>query len=81
MRDSSHTPYVGARPFEREDQPYFFGRDEEARQLTSLVIAHRVVLFYAPSGAGKTSLLKAKVIPDLEERRRVQVLPVSRVEC
>lgn len=79
MRDLSRNPYIGARPFERDDKLYFFGRDEEARQLTSLVIAHRVVLFYAPSGAGKTSLLKAKVIPELEERRRVRVLPVSRV--
>lgn len=79
MRDPSSNPYVGARPFERDDKEFFFGRDEEARQLSSLVIAHRVVLFYAQSGAGKTSLLKAQVIPDLEERRHVRVLPVGRV--
>ena len=78
MLDPSRNPYVGARPFETEDKAFFFGRDEEARQLTSLVIAHRIVLFYAPSGAGKTSILKARVIPDIEERRRVHVLPVAR---
>ena len=56
-------PYVGPRPFGERDQNNFFGRDDEARQLTGLIIAHRAVLLYAQSGAGKTSLLRAKVIP------------------
>lgn len=56
-------PYVGPRPFGERDQNNFFGRDDEARQLTGLIIAHRAVLLYAQSGAGKTSLLHAKVIP------------------
>ena len=79
MADPIPNPYVGPRSFEEADRLNFFGRDEEARQLTSLVISHRVVLFYAPSGAGKTSLLKAKVIPELKKRKRLQVLPVTRV--
>lgn len=72
-------PYVGPRSFDEEDKRYFFGRDEEERQLTSLLIAHRVVLFYAQSGAGKTSLLRASVIPELKRRKKVVVLPLSRV--
>jgi hypothetical protein len=72
-------PYVGPRSFDEEHSRFFFGRDEEQRQLTSLIIAHRVVLFYAQSGAGKTSLLRAKVIPELKRRRNVVVLPVTRV--
>jgi hypothetical protein len=72
-------PYPGPRSFEEQDSRNFFGRDEESRQLTSLVIAHRVVLLYAQSGAGKTSLLQASVIPDLKARKRVQVLPIARV--
>ena len=71
-------PYVGPRPFEREDQPIFFGRDPEANDLLSLVIAHSEVLFYAQSGAGKTSLLNAKVTPQLEEEG-FEVLPTARV--
>jgi tetratricopeptide (TPR) repeat protein len=61
-------PYVGPRPFEREDaeQGRFFGRDREASDLLSRVIAHPAVLFYSQSGAGKTSLLNAKLIPMLE---------------
>ena len=72
-------PYVGPRSFNEEHSRYFFGRDEERRQLTSLVIAHRVVLFYAQSGAGKTSLLRASVLPELKRRKKVVVLPITRV--
>lgn len=79
MPDQIANPYVGPRPFEEEDGHNFFGRNDEIRQLTSLIISHRVVLFYAPSGAGKTSLLKAKVIPNLKERKKLQILPITRV--
>ena len=71
-------PYVGPRPFERQDRDRFFGREREASEVLSLVIAHRVLLLYAPSGAGKTSLLKARLIPLLEEEE-FEVLPVARV--
>ena len=67
-------PYVGPRPFERNDldQAMFFGRDYEADELVSLVFAHQVVLFYAQSGAGKTSLLNAGLIPLLEKEEFVK---------
>ncbi|HVF49676.1 MAG TPA: WD40 repeat domain-containing protein [Pyrinomonadaceae bacterium] len=61
-------PYVGPRPFSRADRSLFFGRDREANELLSLVVAHPVVLLYSQSGAGKTSLLNARIIPLLEKR-------------
>jgi WD40 repeat protein len=73
-----HNPYVGPRPYERDDRHNFFGRDRDARDLVALILAEREVLFYAQSGAGKTSLLNAQVIPALEEEG-FQVLPVTRV--
>ena len=72
-------PYVGPRPFERDDQAIFLGRDHEASDLFSLVIAHRVLLLYAQSGAGKTSLINAGLIPLLEEEG-FEVLPLARVQ-
>jgi hypothetical protein len=71
-------PYVGPRPFERQDRDLFFGRDREASDLLSLIIAHRALLLYAQSGAGKTSLLNARLIPLLEEEG-FEVLPLARV--
>lgn len=72
-------PYVGPRAFQEADQGAFFGRETEVRQLLSLAVARRVVLLYAPSGAGKTSLLQAGLLPRLRELREVTVLPLARV--
>jgi hypothetical protein len=72
-------PYVGPRPFERQDRGLFFGRDREASEVLSLVIAHRMLLIYAQSGAGKTSLINAGLIP-LLEKEGFEVLPLARVQ-
>lgn len=72
-------PYVGPRPFERKDMQVFFGREREIRELLSLVIANRVVLVYAASGAGKTSLLNARLAPLLEQEEQFEVLPPARI--
>jgi hypothetical protein len=71
-------PYCGPRPFTRAEGVRFFGREREASDLFSLLSAHRAVLLYAQSGAGKTSLLNAKLIPALEEAG-FDVLPTARV--
>jgi len=71
-------PYVGPRPFERAETPSFKGRQRESLELLSMVVSSRVVLLYAPSGAGKTSLLNAGLIPALE-REGFDVLPVARI--
>ncbi len=73
-----NNPYIGPRPFERADRDKFFGRLRETRDLLSLIMAERVVLFYAQSGAGKTSLLSTQIIPALEEQG-FNVLPIVRV--
>ena len=41
-------------------------------------MSERLVLFYAQSGAGKSSLINARLVPGLEERG-FAVLPVARV--
>jgi len=70
--------YVGPRPFERSERNLFFGRDREISELLSLVTSSRVVLCYAPSGAGKTSLINAGLQPRLE-KEGFEVLPSTRV--
>ncbi len=73
-----YQPYVGPRPFQQDDSRLFFGRDREARDLVGLIVSNRAVFLHAPSGAGKTSLLNAKLIPFLKEEG-FQVLPTTRV--
>src|SRR5918993_2728556 len=72
-------PYIGPRPFEQSDKDIFFGRTQEANELVSLITAHAVVLLYAQSGGGKTSLVKAGLIPLLMEEENFNVLPPMRV--
>ncbi|NJL34710.1 MAG: hypothetical protein HC893_13730, partial [Chloroflexaceae bacterium] len=50
----------------------------EAARLLNLIIAERIVLLHSPSGAGKTSLVQAALIPALEAQG-FRVLPVIRV--
>ena len=69
-------PYVGLRAFRRGETLY--GRDREANNLLDLLIAERTVLLHAPSGAGKTSLVEAKLTPLLAEEG-LKVKPLIRV--
>jgi hypothetical protein len=59
-------PYVGPRPFET-GQP-LFGRTRELTELRYLLTSERSVLLYSPSGAGKSSLVNAGLIPQLATR-------------
>src|SRR5438105_2853063 len=59
-------PYVGPRPFITGETLY--GRDAETFELLDLLIAERVVLLFSPSGAGKSSLIQAALIPALERK-------------
>jgi len=71
-------PYIGPRPFERQDGDRFFGRDREVNEVLSLIIAHRMLLLYAQSGAGKTSLVNAGLSLLLQEEG-FEILPLARV--
>ena len=71
-------PYVGPRTFSQEQRHLFFGREREGRDLLARVLSERLVLFYAQSGAGKSSLINARLIPQLREIGYA-VLPVGRV--
>ena len=71
-------PYVGPRSFTASEGPLLFGRDREAEELITLIISERAVLFYAPPGAGKSSLINAKIGPGLEAEG-FEVLPTGRV--
>ena len=76
--ESSGNPYVGPQTFTEAQGHLFFGREREANELCARVLSERLVLFYAQSGAGKSSLINARLIPQLRELGYA-VLPVARV--
>jgi len=78
MDMSRNNPYVGPRTFEEDDAAFFYGRERESRDLLAFVISEPLVLFYAQSGAGKSSLINTSLIPGLREDGFL-VFPVARV--
>jgi Tol biopolymer transport system component len=75
MTNPRPNPYPGPRPFKRGET--LFGRQRETAELLDLLIAERIVLLCSPSGAGKTSLVQAALIPELV-REGFRILPVMR---
>ena len=61
--------YPGIRAFETEEKKLFFGRKDEIRKLYSLVKSKSLVVVFAKSGTGKSSLINAGIIPLLEKKQ------------
>jgi hypothetical protein len=67
-------PYKGIESYRTEDADIYFGRFEEGDLVAAKIQSSRFMVLHAQSGAGKTSLLNAKVLPCLEARG---VFPVT----
>lgn len=58
-------PYVGLRAFEEQDSLYFFGRRQQTAQLLEQLHDNRFLAVVGRSGCGKSSLVRAGLIPAL----------------
>ncbi|MFF3543255.1 hypothetical protein ACFYXD_15555 [Streptomyces platensis] len=63
--DDTDPPYRGLVRFEPGDAELFFGRDELTAQLAGTARRHRVTALVGASGSGKSSLLRAGLVPGL----------------
>ena len=86
-RDPERGPYRGLKPLESEDAGIFFGRDapivEALDKLRGLRegAAPRLLVILGASGAGKSSFLRAGLLPRLaRDDRNFLTLPVIRPE-
>ena len=68
-------PYRGLARFEPDDHALFFGRDRMLGQLHTLVCDHRFAVLFGASGSGKSSLLRAGLIPRLREEMALRATP------
>jgi len=62
-------PYPGLRPFETTESHLFFGRDQQVGELIGRLERHRFLAVVGVSGSGKSSLVRAGLLPALERGR------------
>jgi sugar lactone lactonase YvrE len=63
---TGETPYVGLKAFQKEDADRFFGREKLTAKLVDLVERRPLVGVFGASGSGKSSLLRAGLLPRLD---------------
>ncbi len=63
----AHNPYLGLVSFTEETREYFFGRDEEVAELARRVQRKLLTVLFGKSGLGKTSILRAGLLPKLRQ--------------
>lgn len=61
---SVEQPFLGLRSFREEDAHLFFGRSEEVDQVLTKLSRHRLVMVVGDSGSGKSSMVRAGVVPN-----------------
>ena len=70
---SSTNPWPGLDEYDEASRNFFHGRDAEKAELLRLIRLAPLTVLYGSSGLGKSSLLKAGVMPEL---RKEHFLPV-----
>lgn len=66
MKEELTNPYVGLRPYQDNESLLFFGRNEQNLELLQRLHQHHFVAVVGSSGCGKSSLLRAGLIPSLK---------------
>jgi len=67
-------PFIGMRPYDESEKNIFFGRKKQTDSLLTSIDLNGACLLYAKTGVGKSSLLRAGLIPRLKEN--INVFPI-----
>ncbi|WP_271569973.1 nSTAND1 domain-containing NTPase [Bradyrhizobium sp. CCBAU 11386] len=60
-------PFPGLRPFAKRDHKYFFGREDQTFALYRLLRTNHFIAVVGSSGSGKSSIVRAGLLPLLEQ--------------
>ncbi len=61
-------PFLGLRSFDEDNKSQFGGRDQEVEELFELIEENALTVVFGKSGIGKTSLLRAGLMPELRKQ-------------
>ena len=64
-----NNPYLGLKSYDQQHSPLFFGREDEIKELVALVEERPFLAVLGASGTGKSSLVKAGLLPRLAGHR------------
>jgi ABC-type dipeptide/oligopeptide/nickel transport system ATPase component len=76
---SAEQPYPGLRPFDLGDEAFFFGREAQTRALREKLKVSRLIAVVGRSGCGKSSLVRAGLVPQLLQERGSDDTPSWRI--
>src|SRR5262249_57428734 len=65
MNERFTNPFPGLRPFESNEDHLFFGRDGQSDELLRRLRRSRFLAVLGTSGSGKSSLVRAGMLPSL----------------
>jgi len=66
MKNKSNSIFLGLKPYKEEDSDYFFGREQDKENLLTILQKNKFLTLTGGLGSGKSSLLKAGLIPRLK---------------
>jgi energy-coupling factor transporter ATP-binding protein EcfA2 len=73
LRPTDECPFRGLNTFTEQDTAVFFGREQAIQEVLKKLGANpQFLAVFGPSGSGKSSLVRAGVIPRLQEEHRPQ---------
>jgi WD40 repeat protein len=64
-------PYPGLRSFDPQEGEIFFGREHNIKDVQNRLVTERMVVVLGGSGSGKSSLIRAGLLPYLNTKRRI----------
>ncbi|MGW0710898.1 nSTAND1 domain-containing NTPase [Streptomyces sp. NPDC002643] len=70
-------PYAGLRSFQERDAEWFFGREQLLEELAGRLERQRFVVVMGASGSGKSSLLRAGLVPRLRRAAATTVVVLT----